>query len=173
MNFAPHLISIGSGVLALLGVIALAIAWWSLSWPKTKGVVEVSFLDQNDAVLAVGLPPEFASPEERSAESHAFAYRYEVAGTKYLNHRRKAWGDFEWSLNSGGDSTGVSGKPLWSGARDLAKWYRPGAHVDVYYCPLNPSWSCVEPGGFVFGGLLLVAALVVFKIGPTLLARLA
>ncbi|HWA25228.1 MAG TPA: DUF3592 domain-containing protein [Lacunisphaera sp.] len=129
---------------------SLAIAVWSLRWPSVKGTIEVSLVETT------------VDSRARLSETHELAYSYTVRGANFLGSNVKPWG--------GGSGTVVdsdSEKPLWSAARDNARWYRPGVVVDIYYCPMRPQWSCLEPGGFVlplaFGGLGLVFYLALVR----------
>lgn len=138
-------------VLALAGtaVLLLALALWSLGWKSVKGIVEASVLD--DPQDGPGGSVVRTDPMPYGArESLALAYSYEVGGKKFLGSSVKPWGDYDWSLGYPNDVDGFwLERTVWSRARDLARWYRPGVVVDVYYCPFRPQWACLEPGGFV------------------------
>jgi len=149
----------GIVLLAIAGVL-LAIAIWSLSWPSVKGRIEVSFLEADPGtpiqVQAAGL-----EMSRRPEESHHLAYSYEVKGARYMGGDIKPLLNLGWAVRSGGRN----GSIMWSAARDDARWYRPDAVVDVYYCPMAPSWACLEPGGFVTPALLVAGAIIVFIAG--------
>jgi hypothetical protein len=152
VDAAALFITWGCAVSAGLG---FALAVWSLRWPSVTGAVEVSLLE-----------PDLRGGQV--SENHWLAYAYEVAGTKYLGSNVKPWGDFNWDIGYPDDADGFyQGRTFWSRARDLSKWYRPGAVVKVYYCPVRPAWACLEPGGF-FIPLLLggMAAFCYFTLLP-------
>jgi len=156
MGWEAYLPLIFCWAVALVALVSLGFSIWSLSWPRVKGFVEVSFLDAETGWTRTG-----GTFHQKNTETHQLAYSYEVAGVKYLGANIKPWGVSDWTLRSGGDDSD-SGQILWSGARDTAKWYRPGVIVDVYYCPARPQWSCLEPGGFIVPTLVGGVAIFVY-----------
>lgn len=139
--FLPYLI-------AALAVGTLAVAIWSLQWPRVKGTIEVSIFDTEWEVESTG--------SETTAQKKGrfyLAYSYSVAGIAYQSSRISPLLEFDWQ---------VSSSPHLSSASDRSKWYREGAIIDVSYCPLNPRWSCLEPGGFAIAFLLGAAATILF-----------
>ncbi|MBL9216302.1 MAG: hypothetical protein JNG83_12565 [Opitutaceae bacterium] len=161
MNWDDYTLLALVRVLGLSGVISLGVALWSLRWPSVKGRIEASFLDQETGWDTTVRGSDLIV-YKRETESHALAYSYEIGGVKYLGANIKPWGNHEWSLRTGSNEEPDSGKILWSGARDTAKGYRPDAGVDVYYCPVRPQWSCLEPGGLVIPLFLTGVALVLY-----------
>jgi len=154
LSYLPLLFSLGLGLVAGL---TLGVAIWSLRWPFVKGRIEASFVDkESDWDDESGA--NATSVYQKESESLCLAYSYEVNAVRYMSGNVKPWGNSDWSLTSGGGDWPGSGKILWSGARDDAKWYRPDAVVDVYYCPQRPQWACLEPGGFLIPFLLGAAA---------------
>ncbi len=141
---------------AVVIAVFLVTAIWSLSWPSVKGKVEISFHDAQSE-LAV----EDGKFYRRNKEDHVLCYSYTVDGIEYKGTNIKPF-ETSWSLRGGGSDHLDSGTILWSGARDTAKWYRPGVIVDVHYCPLRPQWSCLEPGGILIAVFMGVMGAVIF-----------
>lgn len=77
------------------------------------------------------------------------SYSYNVAGIDYASGRIAPLVEFDWHIGK-----------VDSGARNKSRWYREGAIVDVYYCPMWPAWSCLEPGGFMMTALLILASVL-------------
>jgi hypothetical protein len=145
---------------ALFGVfvaLLFAVGIWSLTWPSVKGKIDISYLD-----LESGWGLHGNKLYRKNTEEHVFCYSYTVNETEYKGANIKPLIDFNWRLHTGDADYPDSGKTLWSGARDTAKWYRPGAIVDVHYCPWRPQWSCLEPGGLFIASFIGAIWVVLF-----------
>ena len=147
MGWETYLALIITFLLALVAGVSLGVAFWSLTWPSVKGLIEVSFVNEEPAASA-DLIDEALSGKD---ETHQLAYSYTVDGTKFLGANLKPCGGGSngWALRNYGLNGLGSGNVVWSGARDAASWYHEGAIIDVYYCPRRPQWSCLERGGFL------------------------
>jgi hypothetical protein len=83
----------------------------------------------------------------------ALSYSYTVAGQQYA-------GQFVRPLGLG-DRAERNGRK-----------YRERMNVTVYYCPMRPQWSCLEPGQLTFPvALLIISALGAFVLLPALKAN--
>ncbi len=128
------------------------------SWPKTKGIVERTWIDVEDNTTGYG-----DSPGYMSYTPHIL-YQFEVGGILHQSDRIRTYPI----------AYGVEGA-----AKRLVSKYFAGKHVTVYYNPDNPKQSILEPGIKVamfllkvFFGLLIFAlgifwTLTVFYIIPT------
>jgi hypothetical protein len=138
-----------AGALLIMAMGLAAIGLWSLRWPKVTGVIKVSIYDQEWQMESRG-----STTSIRKQDVHHFAYSFEVHGQEYLSSAIRPNGDPEWHATT----------PGLSSAADRSRWYREGKVVDVYYCPLWPKWSCLEPGGFFMPVVVLAAAVGMFVI---------
>ena len=137
--FLPYLV-------AAIALGTLAVAIWSLQWPRVKGTIDVSIFDRESEVESSG----FQATIQKKGKFY-LAYSYSVGGTKYQRSRIAPLVEIDWQF---------SNSPDLSSARDRSHWYREGAVVDVSYCPFYPGWSCLEPGGFIVAGLFGVIAVI-------------
>lgn len=138
-----------AGALLSLAVVLAAIGMWSLRWPKVSGLIKVSIYEQEWQTESKDATTSF-----QKQDVHHFAYAFEVQGQEYLSSAIRPNGDLEWHTTT----------PGLSSAADRSRWYREGKVVDVYYCPLWPRWSCLEPGGFFMPMVVLFAAVLMFVI---------
>lgn len=139
--FLPYLV-------AVIALGTLAVAVWSLQWPRVKGTIDVSIFDREWEAESSG-----AETTMHKKGKFYLAYSYSVGGRSYQTSRIAPLVDIDWQFSS---------SPDLSSARDRSHWYREGAVVDVSYCPVFPQWSCLEPGGFFVTFLLSGIAIVLF-----------
>ena len=77
------------------------------------------------------------------------SYVYNVGGIDYASNRIAPLADLDWHIGN-----------VDSSARNKSRWYREGANIDVYYCPIWPAWSCLEPGGFLMTAMLVAISVL-------------
>jgi hypothetical protein len=134
-------------ILLCLGVLSLVRysddfinGWSSRSWPKTRGTIVRSWLE------------EWVSNKGGHSFKVRAVYAYQVAGIRYENDKIQ----FSNQL-SGGDRS--------YGAQQLAKIAPAGQSRDVYYDPNYPSRSCLIPGVSVFYLTLVPCLTGLFLLG--------
>jgi len=133
-----------------LGCIGLAVAvvastvdntikgWSSRTWPKTRGTVVRSWVEEWQSDKGGG----------RSFVLGAI-YRYEVAGKHYENNNVK----FSKQLEAGDRARGEE---------QLAKLAPSGGTCVVYYDPKDPARSCLVPGATLFYLIVLPFLVLLF-----------
>lgn len=120
----------------------------SSHWPKTEGRVVISHV-------------EVSNDSDGRSESPVFAYEFRVAGKTYVSTDVYAGWTGSWSTNLPGVSS----------ARRFVSMHPLGSTVDVYYCPEDPSSSCIHPGRDAGPRLGMVLSLVGFVIALTYAQR--
>jgi ribosomal protein S27E len=95
--------------------------WASRNWPKTRGLVARSWLE------------EWVSTKSGHISYLRAVYTYEIAGIRYENDKV----EFTSQIGGGGRAYGE---------RELARIAPAGQPCDVYYNPNRPSLSCLVPG---------------------------
>ena len=114
------------GLLMLINLKDLRLAWQSKSWPQTTGYWHDVMADDGEAL---GLDVFTHAPTQQ-AYRHSFkVYSYLVENEEYYSGR----------LSIGGGEM-------------YDRHFEEGEEVTVYYCPTDPSVSVLTPG--VTGGLI-------------------
>lgn len=135
-------------VFAGFSLVTLAIAFWSVSWPRVKGTIDISIYDREWEASSSGNSTTF----EKKGKFY-LVYSYTVGALQFQGTRVSPLVDVEWQ---------VSGSPDLGSARGRSRWYREGLVVEVYYCPFYPKWACLEPGGFIFAALIGIGTVIWF-----------
>ncbi len=137
-------------IFAALSAGVLGVAIWSLYWPRVKGTIDVSIFD-----LEWGTDLTEDGPMVQRRGRFYLAYSYNAMGRDFQGSRIAPLFEMDWQFSGSSELGNAKGK---------AQWYREGLKVDVYYCPLFPSWACLEPGGFILGiSLGIIAAILFFN----------
>jgi len=134
-------------LIALPGLLALAVTLWSYAWPSVPGRVEYLTYQRT---LREGETSQTISLNQ--IWTLVLVYTYEVDGRSYSGTRIRPLG-----LNSAGAE------------RALAQRLKVGAEVRVLYCPAWRRLSCLKPGGvgraLVLAGFCGGVLYVLFRAG--------
>ncbi len=123
------------GIIALPGILTLLVTLGSYAWPSVKGRIEYLTYERT---LREGENSHTVSLNQ--IWTLTLVYTYVVAGREFSGTRIRPLG-----FNSA------------KAERTLARRFKQGAEIDVYYCPAWRSLSCVERGGV--GRALVLACL--------------